>query len=481
MEKADTKLSFKHTVNTTSRLAVIGAGPSGLAVSLFLNSCPDILEAQTQVGGHAASFKEQGFTFDYGPHILFSRDQQILDFIVKTLGDNVSRFRRNNKISFKGRIIKYPFENDLKSLDLDDNYECIRHFIFNPYKEKYAVPQNMKEWFLKTFGEGICSRYLFPYNEKIWNIPVERLSMSMADRIPNPPPEDILKSSLGYSTEGYLHQLYYFYPKIGGYQAICEAWKETLPIHFNFKVSKIQFVDGKIHLLDQQGNRKIYEQVISTMPVHEIIQRIDLPIPDDIRVAIDKLIVNPMFVVSFGVVGVDSNQYTAVYFPESDFLVNRVSYPCTFSGANGPENHWSLQAEITCARDSAVWHQSKAEILNHTKQGLQQRQLLPSDEYIVFERVDKIEYSYVVYDTGYENYANKLREWFASMRIYLLGRFSYFEYVNVDMAILSAIKLAARLNGDLADEATKIYYLTRTLAKLQVNASKKGEEINGFL
>ncbi|CDZ77601.1 protoporphyrinogen oxidase [Legionella massiliensis] len=459
-------MSVKHITNTPTRLAVIGAGPSGLALSLFLNNSPEILEAQAHVGGHASSFMAKGFTFDYGPHILFSRDQQILDFIVASLGDNVSRCRRNNKISYKNRIMKYPFENDLKSLELEDNYDCISHFIFNPYKEKYAVPANMKEWFLKTFGEGICSHYLFPYNEKIWNIPVERLSMSMASRIPNPPPEDILKSSLGYSTEGYLHQLYYFYPKTGGYQAISEAWKKTLVINYGFRVDRIQFDQGKIRLFDEQSNMKEYEQVVSTMPVHEIISKMDIEIPNEIRAAVEKLIVNPMFVISFGVAGVDPNQYTAVYFPEAEFLVNRISYPCTFSAANGPEGHWSLQAEITCARSSSVWQQSDAEILAHAKQGLQQRNLLPGDEQIVFEQIDRVDQSYVVYDVGYEANAEKVRTWFASIGIHLLGRFSYFEYVNVDMAVARAIKVAAFLNGEPDNEATKERYLAKALSIL---------------
>ncbi len=456
----------KHTIESSSRLAVIGAGPSGLSVGLFLNDNCDILEAEDHVGGHASSFFAKGFTFDYGPHILFSRDQQILDFIVASLGENVSRCRRKNQISFKDKLLKYPFENDLKSLDLEDNYECIRHFLFNPYKEKYAVPANMKEWFLKTFGEGICSRYLFPYNEKVWNIPVEELSMSMADRIPNPPAEDILKSSLGYSTEGYLHQLYYFYPKTGGYQAISEAWKKNLAINFGFKVDKIQVVNGKISLFDPQGNIKEYEQVISTMPIHELISKMNIPIPDEIQTAVDQLIVNPMFVISFGVAGIDSNLYTAVYFPETEFLVNRISYPCTFSAVNGPEGHWSLQAEITCAKNSEIWNKTDAEILAHSKQGLQQRQLLPGDEHIVFEQIDRIEHSYVVYNVGYEENANKVRDWFSSIGIHLLGRFSYFEYINVDMAIDRAIKVAAAFNGDLLDEHTKTSYLTKALTKL---------------
>lgn len=431
-----------------NRYGIIGAGPSGLALSLFLKDTPDILESTNHVGGHASSFVDSGFTFDYGPHILFSRDQQILDFITQSLGDNISRCRRNNKISFKDRLIKYPFENDLSSLPLEDNYDCIRHFLFNPYKEEYAHPTNMKQWFLKTFGEGICSRYLLPYNEKVWNIPVERLSMALAERIPNPPVEDILKSSLGYSTEGYLHQLYYFYPQTGGYQAISESWKHSANITYDFTVDKIQFISGKIRLIDTQGRSREYQKIISTMPVHDIVKILDLDVPDEIKTAIDHLIVNPMYVISFGVRGIDHNQFTAVYFPEAEFWVNRISYPCTFSPQNGPEGCWSLQAEITCAKNSDIWNKTDTQILEHTKQGLQLRNLLPSDDQIILARVDRKDKSYVVYDVDYEKNVTLVRNWFASIGIYLLGRFSYFEYVNVDMAVDRALKLAIELNQE---------------------------------
>src|SRR3990167_153360 len=452
---------------SSPRFAIIGAGPSGLVINLFLKHPADILESTDHVGGHAASFFACGFTFDYGPHILFSRDQEILNFIVASLDDNVSRCRRNNKISFKDRLIKYPFENDLKSLPLEDNYACLHDFIFNPHKEKHLTPKNMKEWFLKTFGEGICSRYLFPYNEKVWNIPVEQLSMAMTDRIPTPPSEDILKSSLGYSTEGYLHQLYYFYPKIGGYQAISEAWGVAASITYQYTVDKIQFRKNKIFLISTQGQVREYDQVISTMPVHELINKLERDIPTEISIAVNKLIVNPMYIISFGIRGIDPNKYTAVYFPESEFLVNRISYPCTFSANNGPTEHWSIQAEITCARNSTTWQQSDTEMLTHVKQGLQKRRLLPSNDHIVFEKVHRQERSYVVYDIDYEQHANTVRKWFSSIGIHLLGRFSYFEYINVDMAVDRALKVAATLNGDKSDcPTTKSLYLKNALIQL---------------
>ena len=39
----------------------------------------------------------------------------------------------------------YPFENNLAALPLSDNYACIHDFVFNPYKEQFPTPKNMKE------------------------------------------------------------------------------------------------------------------------------------------------------------------------------------------------------------------------------------------------------------------------------------------------------------------------------------------------
>ena len=41
----------------------------------------------------------------------------------------------------------------------------------------------------------------------------------MVERIPRPPKEDILKSAKRKKTEGYKHQLFFYYPK-GGIQSL---------------------------------------------------------------------------------------------------------------------------------------------------------------------------------------------------------------------------------------------------------------------
>lgn len=421
---------------------ILGAGPSGISYSLFFEKSPVIIEKNDHPGGHASSYMINGFTFDYGPHILFSRDKSILDFIVKSLGDNVHQCKRNNKISFKNKLVKYPFENDLSSLDLEDNFECISQFLFNPYKEKFKNPSNMKEWFLHTFGEGISNKYLIPYNEKVWNVPVEKLSMVWADRIPNPPPEDILKSSIGIKTEGYLHQLYYHYPKEGGYQAISENWSRASDIHFNEEVTKINKVNDIFEIVTSKQTYQS-KKIVSTINLSSLIKTCAHWIPKEVVEAYKKLIINPMYVISIGIKGDDLDKFTAIYFADKKFLVNRVSYPCTFSEKNAPKNHYSIQAEITYSPQSEIADMSDESIIQHVLDGLKKRSLINGE--VILADLKRVSESYVVYDVGYEHHAHIIRDYFAQNGIDLLGRFSYFEYINIDMAVARSVETYQRI------------------------------------
>jgi len=430
------------TENITHDQIILGAGPSGISYSLFYEKSPLIIEKNGHPGGHASSYVINGFTFDYGPHIIFSRDKPILDFIVNSLGDNVHQCKRNNKISFKNKLVKYPFENDLSSLDLEDNYECISQFLFNPYKEKFKNPSNMKEWFLHTFGEGISNKYLIPYNEKVWNVPVEKLSMVWADRIPNPPPEDILKSSIGIKTEGYLHQLFYHYPKEGGYQAISENWSRASDIHFNEEVIKINKVNDNFDIVTSKETYQS-KKIVSTINLSSLFKTCAHWIPNEVVEAYKKLIINPMYVISIGIKGDDRDKFTAIYFADKEFLVNRVSYPCTFSKKNAPKNHYSIQAEITYSPQSEIADMSDEAIIQHVLDGLKERSLINGE--VILVDLKRVSESYVVYDVGYEHHAKIIRDYFAEVGIDLLGRFSYFEYINIDMAVARSIETYQRI------------------------------------
>jgi protoporphyrinogen oxidase len=429
------------------RIGVIGAGPSGLCLAMFLQHETEVLEARSQPGGTAGSLCVDGYTFDHGPHIMFSKHKEILDFMVNSLGTNVHTCRRNNRIAYAGRLVKYPFENDLAALPQNEAYECVRDYFLNPWRTRCPEPANLREWFLHHFGEAMCEKYFFPYNTKVWNVPVADLSMSWADRIPQPPAADVLKSAMGIPTDGYLHQLHYHYPLHGGYQAISQAWAEIARPQLGCEVRRISLPpSGGVTLSGAFGDRH-YDRVVSTMPLELLLSIADFPIPDQVREAVAHLMINPMIVVSLGLAATDPAQMTAVYFPQADFKVNRISFPATFSPNNAPAGCHSVQAEITCSTLDPTWAWSDRQAVDHVVEGLIAAGVISDPDTVVLSHVQRVQHAYVVYRREYERHAAVVRDWFPQQGIDLCGRFSYFEYVNVDGAVARAMDVAGRLNG----------------------------------
>ena len=99
-------------------IGILGGGLSGLVLASRLRDA-EVLEAEARPGGLCRSLTADGFTFDpHGSHILFSRNPEAMAVYEDLLKGNVSRRRRNTKVFYKGRYVKYPFENGLADLPL---------------------------------------------------------------------------------------------------------------------------------------------------------------------------------------------------------------------------------------------------------------------------------------------------------------------------------------------------------------------------
>lgn len=147
------------------KIGILGGGLSGLTLGYHLRKDFEILEKNSECGGLCRSLQEKGFTFDYGgSHVIFTKDEEVFDLYKKLLRGNWVERKRNSKILFKGRYIKYPFENGLYQLPMRDNYECLLTFMQNLIKKsigKVSKPTNFQEWMYYTFGKGITENTSF--------------------------------------------------------------------------------------------------------------------------------------------------------------------------------------------------------------------------------------------------------------------------------------------------------------------------------
>jgi UDP-galactopyranose mutase len=221
---------------------VIGAGPTGLSAAYHLGERSLLIEQNATVGGWCRSIEEGGFTFDYAGHIMFSKDEYVLDLYKMLLGDNVHWQDREAWIFSKGVYTRYPFQGALYGLPPEVIRECIVGAIearFGPldagepkarvpatpvrakglngaaatnghsnggngkpdeltdccadgsvegglalcempdHNHEYrGEPRNFEEFIYRVWGKGIAKHFAVPYNRKLWAVPLNEMETS---------------------------------------------------------------------------------------------------------------------------------------------------------------------------------------------------------------------------------------------------------------------------------------------------------------
>lgn len=425
-------------------VGILGGGISGIALAAHLDVPCEVFEAGPRPGGLCATLEADGFTFDMaGPHIMFSKNKEALGRMVEVLGDNVHTRRRDNRIWFKGRLVKYPFENGLSDLSKEDCFECILGYLQNPWTK---APENLMEWSYATFGAGISDKYFLPYNRKIWNVDPSEISLEWVSRIPKPPMEDVLKSAIGIPTEGYVHQLNFQYPVHGGFEALVKAFRarvRTGPVHERCPVLRVSGGPGAWRVETAMGTSR-HASLVSTLPVHELAKVWD-GFPVEGREALAGLRYNALVNILLGVREDRGYPFTALYVPDEAALFHRLSFPKAFSEHCVPAGQSSIMAEITTRPGDGVWERSDEDLIASAVADLARMELLDPAT-VIYRKALRFTYGYPIYDQAYFARKAALHASVEAAGVHLLGRFAQFEYINSDVCVERALALAARLN-----------------------------------
>lgn len=436
------------------KTAVLGGGLTGLTLARFLHERGEdvgVLEAEGEIGGLCRSRTENGFCFDTGgSHILFSRDKEVLAFMLDVIGKNREDRKRNTKIFFKDRLVKYPFENGLSDLPKEDLYFCLSEFIKTLIaSEKGEIPPvvTFEDWILNTFGRGIADCYLLPYNRKIWNFPPERMSPHWVEgRIPRPPVEDIVRSAIGIETEGYTHQAVFSYPVRGGIEALVQAIGEPVMDHVTcgFAVRSVRKVPDGWEIGD--GKRVVHAgRIVCTIPVQNLFAAL-ADVPGEVRTAVAALRYNSICSVFIGLSG-KVPDISWLYIPDPDIgLENRISFPSNYSTKVTPAGMSSVLAEITYNEGDRVTTMTDEEIVSHVVGSLERMGFLRSGD-VTYSGVARHRFAYVVYDLDYLSNIRIVRDYCTSIGIDLVGRFAQFEYLNMDGCIRSVMDYMKTWDG----------------------------------
>jgi protoporphyrinogen oxidase len=423
-------------------IVILGAGIAGLSAAFHLKGKEyEIFEREEEVGGLCRSVIHDGFTFDYSGHLLHLNQLYTQELLADLLPDLFIRHRRNAAIYVQGSYVPFPFQANLWALPKEITRDCLIEFIRVSRKED-REGSDFLSWVYQTFGPGIAEHFMVPYNQKLWRVPLDEISLEWVDRfVPRPTLEEVINGALGVNLKGFGYNQEFFYPRQGGIAVLPQAFLPKIKDVHLLKEAESINLDKKI-VRFQDGSEVAYHSLISSLPLDELLQRLE-PLPDEIKEAQARLRYVSVLNLNLGVKREGISDYHWVYYPEPVYPFYRVGFLSNLSPHMAPTGTSLLSVEISYLPSTPP---ALEEIREATHDALIACGVLKNDDEIVAEKTIWIKHAYVIYDPFRSRHLPQIIGFLRSHHIYPLGRYGRWEYTAMEEAILQGKAVAEGLS-----------------------------------
>ncbi|HUS16076.1 MAG TPA: FAD-dependent oxidoreductase [Chloroflexia bacterium] len=427
---------------------IIGAGPTGLSAAYHTAGEYLLLDKNDRVGGACRSAQRDGFIFDYPGDITLTTEPYARQLTASLLDDNMHFQPRQAWIYSNAGYSPYPFRANTHDLPEEVARECMLGLLeaHQRWPDGARGAANLEEFIYRHLGAGIAKQFMIPYNSKVWTVP---LTMMTHDWTGSPMPisefEYVIDGALGMDHEehmGLRPTSRFFYPLRGGMQALMDAF---LPQIREPRVnSRVTNIDVARRAVTVNGQEEVgYDRLITTIPLPELAKLVP-EMPRNVREAIGGLINVPVYCIHLGVDRPKITDKHWIYYPESEFVMQRIFVQSNASPFTRPEGTSSLTLEISYSPYKPVSPDGLIErgIADTIKAGL----LKPEDRILVAELRSR-DYAYVVYTHERPRQVALALDWLHQHDIYPAGRFATWEYLNFEGTLLAGKTVAAQANA----------------------------------
>ncbi len=427
---------------------IIGAGPTGLGaasqlkklgVSSFL-----VFESAGDVGGLSASYRdEQGFSWDVGGHVLFSRNDAFIRLIDEQMGEDLLCHRRHARVRVENQWADYPFQDHVHQLREDLAQRC-REDLSNapgPGEDTHTF----EEWIHHSFGDSISEIFMAPYNRKIWLCPLNLMSFQwVTERVSTAG----RKADSSSANSEWGANSTFFYPRQGGIGTVFRCMAEGLEDHLLFRQEVVSIDITHKVVTTRDGSAFKYEVLLSTAPLSHLIKEIIRPDSEEIVTAAERLCHNSISVVGIGVDAVGDTGTSWTYFPGSDCPFYRLTNLHNYSPDITPSGNGqsALLAEIALPAgntpDSHMMIKKTIEGLIATDQlgCLDKKKIISTWHY-------QVPYGYPVPTLTRDEALSTIHHYLEQNYVYSRGRFGGWKYEigNMDHSVMQGVEWANRM------------------------------------
>lgn len=454
--------------NNRKKVVIIGAGPSGLTAAYELCKLKVesvVLEKDEVVGGISRTINHRGYLFDIGGHRFFTKVKAVDDLWHEILAEEkFLKRKRLSRIYFNKKFFHYPLQafNALFGLGI---YNSFRTFLSYSRAQVFPIKPELsfEDWVCNRFGRRLYYTFFKTYTEKVWGIPCSEISAEWASqRIRGLSLLSAVKNALIANQPKNKNNIIktlidsFEYPEKGPgmmWETVAEivATKGS-ELKKKANVEKICWQKDKVTAVEISRNDKretiAGTDFISSMPIQELVRKLEPKPPDEILLAADVLSYRDFITVSIIVNKPALFADNWIYIHDAAVKIGRIQNFKNWSPQMVPDqNKTCLGLEYFCFEGDSLWTTTDEDLI---KLGIRELEILglvdPKD--VEDGAVVKMPKAYPVYDSKYKNALGTIRKFLSTLgNLHLVGRNGMHKYNNQDHSMLTAMLTVKNIMG----------------------------------
>src|SRR5210317_163500 len=186
-----------------TRVVLLGAGMAGFgaAYRLHIEGVRSIIyEKEFYYGGHAASFNRNGYIFDDGPHISFTKNERIQRLFAGSVNNKYEVIQARTNNYWQGYWIKHPAQCNLYGLPEDLIVDILADFVYAENNHNVDI-ENYQDWLIATYGKTFAETFPMQYGLKYHTTRSDNMTIDwVAPRFYKPNLKEVFRGAISPTT-----------------------------------------------------------------------------------------------------------------------------------------------------------------------------------------------------------------------------------------------------------------------------------------
>jgi len=427
----------------TKKIAILGTGMAGLGAGHRLKSEPvdiQFFDKNANYGGVTTTMElPSGFTFDYGPHVSFTKDERIQDLLAGNVGGAYETIQYKLNNYWQGHWVTHPVQNNMFGLPTDLVTKVICEFA-DLKQDEQASPANYEEWLLGSYGATFSQTFPMVYTLKYHTTAAANMSTEwIGPRMYRPSLSEVVLGSLVNVTPNIHYVTHFRYPTRGGFMSFIHPFADPSKSRFDHRLVRLRPKDQTLEFAN--GATVSYDGVVSSIPLPDLIPLIE-GAPKDVVEAAEKLACTTCVLVNIGVARPDISDVHISYFYDPDIVFTRASFPYKMSPHNAPAGTSSIQTEIYGSNKYKPIDKDPDEYIQPVIDDLIRCGLLEAGDAILEKRAMKLDYANIIFDLDRKPSLETVHGYLDSIGVAYCGRYGDWGYMWTDESFKSGERAA---------------------------------------